>query len=120
MHAHPVFSGRRATQCWRGCRMPPGCSRVEPALPARRGAPPWRLVLRRVGRLLWSAGRRGTAVPPVRIDDDTKTKVDLGRQPLEMTGVMMSSDDTMKILERHGAAAQANELDAVMADHADD
>jgi hypothetical protein len=55
MHAHPVFSGTRATQCWRGYRMPPGCSGVEPALPARRVAPPWRLVLRRVGRLLWCA-----------------------------------------------------------------
>jgi ketosteroid isomerase-like protein len=33
---------------------------------------------------------------------------------------MMSSDDTMKILERHGAATQANDLDAVMADYADD
>ena len=32
----------------------------------------------------------------------------------------MSSDDTMKVLERHGAAAQANDLDAVMADYAHD
>jgi hypothetical protein len=56
----------------------------------------------------------------VCIDDETKTKVDLGGQPLEMRGVMMSSDDTMKVLERHGAAAQANDLDAVMADYADD
>jgi hypothetical protein len=28
----------------------------------------------------------------------------------------MSSDDTIKVLERHGAAVQANDLDAVMAD----
>ena len=32
----------------------------------------------------------------------------------------MSSDDTLKVLERHGAAAQANDLDAVMADYAED
>jgi ketosteroid isomerase-like protein len=32
----------------------------------------------------------------------------------------MPSDDTMKVLERHGAAAQANDLDAIMADYADD
>jgi hypothetical protein len=30
----------------------------------------------------------------------------------------MSSDDTMKVLERHGAAVQTNDLDAVMADDA--
>jgi len=32
----------------------------------------------------------------------------------------MSSDDTMKVLERHGAAVQTNDLDAVMADDAHD
>ena len=32
----------------------------------------------------------------------------------------MSSDDTLKLLERHAAAAQANDLDAVMADYTDD
>jgi ketosteroid isomerase-like protein len=32
----------------------------------------------------------------------------------------MSSDDTMRVLERHGAAAEANDLDAIMADYADD
>jgi ketosteroid isomerase-like protein len=32
----------------------------------------------------------------------------------------MSSDDTRRVLERHGAASQANDLDAVMADYAAD
>ena len=32
----------------------------------------------------------------------------------------MSSEDTMRVLERHGAAAQANDLDAVLADYAED
>jgi len=32
----------------------------------------------------------------------------------------MSSDETRRVLERHGAAAQANDLDAVMADYTDD
>lgn len=30
----------------------------------------------------------------------------------------MSSDETMRVLERHGAATQANDLEAVMADYA--
>lgn len=32
----------------------------------------------------------------------------------------MSSDDTMKVLERHGAAVRTNDLEAVMADDAHD
>ncbi len=32
----------------------------------------------------------------------------------------MPSDDTLKVLERHGAAARANDLDAVMADYTED
>jgi ketosteroid isomerase-like protein len=32
----------------------------------------------------------------------------------------MSSDDTMRVLERHGAAAAANDLEAIMADYAED
>ena len=32
----------------------------------------------------------------------------------------MLSDDTMRVLERHGAAVEANDLDAVMADYAED
>jgi ketosteroid isomerase-like protein len=32
----------------------------------------------------------------------------------------MSSDETRKVLERHGAAAQANDLEAVMADYTAD
>ena len=31
----------------------------------------------------------------------------------------MSSDDTMRVLERHGAAAAANDLQAIMADYAE-
>jgi ketosteroid isomerase-like protein len=32
----------------------------------------------------------------------------------------MSSDETMRVLQRHGAAAAANDLDAIMADYAKD
>ena len=32
----------------------------------------------------------------------------------------MSSADTMRVLERHGAAAEAHDLDAIMADYAED
>jgi ketosteroid isomerase-like protein len=32
----------------------------------------------------------------------------------------MSSDDTTRVLERHGAAAEANDLDAIMADYTED
>jgi hypothetical protein len=35
-------------------------------------------------------------------------------------GRPMSSADTMRVLERHGAAAAANDLDAVMADYVED
>ena len=35
-------------------------------------------------------------------------------------GARMSSDDTLRVLEHHGAAAEANDLDAIMADDADD
>ena len=32
----------------------------------------------------------------------------------------MSADETRRVLERHGAAAQVNDLDAIMADYTDD
>jgi ketosteroid isomerase-like protein len=32
----------------------------------------------------------------------------------------MWSENRLKVLERHGAAAQANDLDAVMADYTED